>query len=140
MSVNVIVGIRINDEQQIIRCIIGYFDILSLAEKCVLENLDDLHRGKNRYIVIEEMTAGIFPTASAAHFYEWIDGQYTPIVKPKDLFKGIRNFSTGRGVLKDPIKEMQEELECVYYPQCKEPEWIFDTHCHGCKLYGESES
>lgn len=135
MSVNVIVGIRVNDDQQIIRCIIGYFGMFPLAEKVVLENMEDMHANLNEYIVIEEMTAGVYPTATAAHFYRWTDGQYVPVIRPKGIFDGMRNFSTGQGVIKDPVKETQEELECLHYPECQEPEWISSAHCHRCRVY-----
>lgn len=139
MAVYVIVGLDVNERQQVTRNIIGFFSLFNLSEKCVLENIDNIYADTNKYIVIEEITGGVHQVASGHKFYKWVDGQYVSIPWPKDVFDGIRNFATGKGMIKDYIQEMQDELECSYYPQCTEPEWIFSNHCYGCKLYIESK-
>ena len=76
--------------------VVGYFEDLETAKKCVEENWGDIYEnGYYKYAVIEDVEPGLYMSAEATPiFYKWKDGKYQEIEKPSEL-KGIVGFTIG---------------------------------------------
>ena len=76
--------------------IVGYFETLQEACKAVETNACDIYEsGYYHYAMIEDVKPGIYgSTDSHPIFYEWIDGAYRKVGKPKE-FDHLTSFTIG---------------------------------------------
>ena len=80
--------------------VLGYFEDLEVAKKCVEENWYDIYEhGYYKYAVIEDIEPGIYMSDTATPiFYKWVGdiktGCYKKIKKPAEL-KGTFGFTIG---------------------------------------------
>ena len=80
--------------------VVGYFEDLETAKKCVKENWGDIYEdGYYKYAVIEDVEDGLYRSAeSKPQFYKWVGdiktGGYRPIKRPRAL-KNIFGFTIG---------------------------------------------
>ena len=65
---------------------VGCAETLEEAQRWVENNVCDIFEYYYRYAVIEDVGPGIYAATEATSiWYEWIDGKYTQIEKPKEL-------------------------------------------------------
>ena len=76
--------------------VVGYYTDLETAKQCVEENWGDIYEdGYYHYAVIEDAEPGLYKTCmSKPLFYNWKDGKYTKIKRPKAL-KNNFGFTIG---------------------------------------------
>lgn len=76
--------------------VVGYYEDLETARKCVEENWGDIYEdGYYKYAVIEDVEPGLYRSCdSTPIFFKWEDGGYEEIDKPTEL-KGFFGFTIG---------------------------------------------
>ncbi len=72
----------------------GFFETQERAIDVIKNNKCDIHENCYRYAVIECLEPGLYPDDLDPLFYEWIDGRYQRIEKPKE-WEGICGFTIG---------------------------------------------
>jgi len=77
------------------RCF-GWFPSEKLANNLIIKNSGDMHEEKYLWLVVEEYSWGIFPTARQESWWEWIEdkkgGFWVECKKPRDFPKNIVNW------------------------------------------------
>ena len=66
------------------RCV-GYYALLTDAQKAVEQNLNNIHNDLYEYCVIEETTEGICKYGKKIYVYQWENGHYKRITTPLEL-------------------------------------------------------
>lgn len=75
----------------------GWWETFEKAKQVVEENAYDIHECSYKYAVIEKIANGMlggFMDGYEEHWYEWVEGKYVAIDKPK-LLKSIVGWSLG---------------------------------------------
>ena len=74
---------------------IGYALTLGEARRWVKQNVCDIHEDYYKYVVIEEVSPGIYTsTDSRSFWYKWTKAGYKPIPKPGQI-KQVVSFTIG---------------------------------------------
>ena len=76
--------------------VVGYYEDLETARKCVEENWGDIYEdGYYKYAVIEDVEPGLYQSCeSTPIFFEWKDDGFKEIDRPVEL-KGFFGLTIG---------------------------------------------